>query len=48
MENFTFYSPTKFAFGKDTENQAGKLVREFGGFVNLSSDDIAEIYKLAL
>lgn len=31
MDNFSFYSPTKFAFGKDTENQAGKLVKEFGG-----------------
>lgn len=31
MNNFSFYSPTKFAFGKDTENQAGKLVKEFGG-----------------
>ena len=31
MENFSFYSPTKFVFGKDTENQAGNLVQEFGG-----------------
>lgn len=31
MENFTFYSPTKFVFGKDMENQAGELIREFGG-----------------
>ncbi len=31
MENFTFYGCTKFVFGKDTENQAGKLVKEFGG-----------------
>lgn len=31
MDNFSFYSPTKFVFGKDTESQAGKLVREFGG-----------------
>ena len=31
MENFTFYSPTYFAFGKGTENQAGKLVKQFGG-----------------
>ena len=31
MENFTFYSPTKFVFGKDTEKEAGKLIREFGG-----------------
>ena len=31
MENFTFYSPTKFVFGKETENQAGSLVKEFGG-----------------
>ena len=31
MDNFTFYSPTLFAFGKDTESQAGSLVRRFGG-----------------
>ena len=31
MENFTFYSPTCFVFGKDTENQAGSLVKRFGG-----------------
>ncbi len=31
MENFSFYSPTKFVFGKDSENQTGKLVKEFGG-----------------
>ncbi len=31
MENFTFYSPTFFAFGKDTENDAGKYVKQFGG-----------------
>lgn len=31
MRNFTFYSPTFFAFGKDTEKDAGKYVRRFGG-----------------
>ncbi len=31
MDNFNFYSPTFFAFGKDTEAEAGKLVRRFGG-----------------
>ena len=31
MENFTFYSPTFFAFGKDTEGDTGKLVKQFGG-----------------
>ena len=31
MDNFTFYSPTFFAFGKDTENNAGNLVKRFGG-----------------
>lgn len=31
MENFVFYSPTKFVFGKDTESKCGELVREFGG-----------------
>ena len=29
MENFTFYAPTYFAFGKDTENDTGKF-RTFG------------------
>ncbi len=31
MDNFTFYSPTYFAFGKDTENAVGGYVRRFGG-----------------
>lgn len=31
MENFEFYSPTCFVFGKDTENEAGKYVKRFGG-----------------
>ena len=31
MDNFTFYSPTFFVFGKDTEKETGKYVRQFGG-----------------
>lgn len=31
MNNFTFWTPTKFVFGKDTENRAGELVKEFSG-----------------
>jgi len=31
MENFTFYSPTYFVFGKETENETGKCVKRFGG-----------------
>ena len=31
MDNFTFYSPTCFVFGKESENQAGALVKRFGG-----------------
>lgn len=31
MDNFTFYSPTYFDFGKDTENHVGNLVKQFGG-----------------
>ena len=31
MNNFSFYSPTFFAFGRDAENQAGSLVKRFGG-----------------
>lgn len=31
MNNFTFYAPTYFSFGKNTETEAGKLVKRFGG-----------------
>ena len=31
MDNFNFYSPTFFAFGKDRENETGSLVKRFGG-----------------
>ena len=31
MNNFDFYSPTYFVFGRDRENDAGKYVRKFGG-----------------
>ena len=31
MENFTFYAPTYFAFGKETEKETGKYVKRFGG-----------------
>ena len=30
MNNFNFYSPTFFAFGKDKESEAGQLVKRFG------------------
>ena len=31
MNNFTFYSPTYFVFGKEEENNTGKYVKRFGG-----------------
>ena len=31
MNNFTFYSPTLFAFGDGEEKRTGALVRQFGG-----------------
>ena len=31
MKNFTFYSPTLFAFGDGQEEHTGELVRRFGG-----------------
>lgn len=31
MDNFTFYSPTYFLFGRDEENNTGKLVKKFHG-----------------
>ena len=35
MNNFTFYSPTYFVFGKGEENNAGKNVKRFGGTKDL-------------
>ena len=31
MLNFEFCSPTKYVFGRDTQQQAGRLIREAGG-----------------
>lgn len=31
MENFVFYSPTEFVFGRDTEMRTGALVAQYGG-----------------
>ena len=31
MNDFSFYSPTKFVFGRGAETQVGALVRAFGG-----------------
>ena len=31
MDNFTFNSPTYFAFGKGTENETGAYVKKYGG-----------------
>ncbi len=30
MNNFTFYSPTEFIFGKDTELECGKYIKKYG------------------
>ncbi len=31
MFNFNYYTPTKIIFGRETENQVGELIKEFGG-----------------
>jgi len=31
MQDFTFYSPTYFVFGKDSEEKTGECVKRFGG-----------------
>ena len=31
MNNFTFYSPTEFIFGKNTQQKTGKTVKRYGG-----------------
>lgn len=30
MNNFIFYSPTEFVFGRDTEKQTGVLLQKYG------------------
>lgn len=30
MLDFTFYSPTEFVFGRDTQTRAGELARRYG------------------
>ena len=48
MDNFNFYSPTEFVFGKGRESECGKYVKKNGEFVKLTKDDAAEIYRIAL
>lgn len=31
MENFHFFSPTEFVFGKNTESECGRYVKKYGG-----------------
>lgn len=31
MDNFNFYSPTEFIFGKDRESECGEYVKKYGG-----------------
>lgn len=31
MQNFNYYAPTQVVFGKNTENETGKLVSKYGG-----------------
>ena len=31
MDNFEFYSPTRFVFGRGAEEKTGALVRKYGG-----------------
>ena len=42
MENFNFYSPTEFVFGKGRENEVGKYVKKIR-----RKDDVAAIYEIA-
>ena len=50
MNNFTFYSPTYFAFGKLAHTACYGNGRQghIGGFVCLQQQDVEQIYRLAL
>ena len=50
MNNFVFYSPTEFVFGKNTEVQVGALARKYGAQKVMivyggGSDSTAERWK---
>ena len=36
MNNFIFYSPTEFVFGRDTEAQTGVLVQKYLSLIHIS------------
>ena len=46
MNNFNFYSPTFFAFGKDKENEAGELVASTKNYVQNYSASTKFSHKL--
>ncbi|MBR2122982.1 MAG: hypothetical protein IJ930_08695 [Lachnospiraceae bacterium] len=58
MDNFTFYSPAYFVFGKETEEDIPELVRVLcygngrngviDGFVRLDAEDCEKIYRLMI
>ncbi|WP_329886162.1 hypothetical protein [Pseudoramibacter faecis] len=45
MDNFSFYAPTYFEFGKDTENSEGRG-GSISGFVTLDEEACTRIYQL--
>lgn len=54
MQNFTYYTPTKIVFGKETEQQVGQLIREqgckralvhYGGKSALASGLLDRVYR---
>ena len=50
MENFRFYSPTEFIFGRDTQKETGKALRRYGAskvMIVFGSDRISKSGLLA-
>lgn len=48
MENFTYYSPTYFVFGKGEENNTGKYVKRFGGTKVLIHYGMGSVVRLGV
>ena len=48
MDNFQFYSPTEFIFGRDTESKAGEMVKKYGGTKVLIHYDSGSAVKSGL
>lgn len=47
MKDFSFYAPTQVVFGAQSEEKIPQLIKRFGGFKQLTYEDVLNIYTAA-